>query len=164
MGDSKLLKEFPVEEGSTINLMITKTASPAPTPSPSGAEDPSDSPAVPSLTLSEPAAAPSSSSTPAPPQISLQTDLDNLPLSTSSSTTENPASTHPGLSDTFLSTVSGVELWNDVREVCEKRFGKDSNEAQKAWEAMFSGAREWISPNQKALVREQVGFSAMGGF
>jgi hypothetical protein len=160
MGDSKLLKEFPVEEGSTINLMVTKVASPAPTPD---AEDPSDSPAasVPALTLSEPA--PSSSTSSAVPQISLQTDLDNLPLSTSSTASEHPSSTHAGFSSEFLSTIAGSELWNDVRGVCEKRFGEGSKEAQTAWEAMFEGARGWISPNQKALVREQVGFSAMGG-
>ncbi|GAA5824060.1 hypothetical protein JCM11251_001505 [Rhodosporidiobolus azoricus] len=159
LGDSRLLKEFPVEEGSTINLMVTKAVSPAAAP-PLGTpmdEDPSEeTPSVPALTLSEPssAAAPSSAAPPA-----LKVDLDALPMSTSAST-QNPA--HAGLSDSFLSSVSSPDLWQEVRDVVEKRF-ETAAEAQKVWEAMFGGAREWISPNQKALVREKVGYSAMGG-
>ncbi|BGP16156.1 hypothetical protein JCM10213_006091 [Rhodosporidiobolus nylandii] len=159
MGDSKLLKEFPVEEGSTVNLMVTKISSPTPAAtatSTSAVPDPSDSPAVPALTLSEPSASDAAS----PSQLSLQTDLDHLPLSTSTSA-DNPALV--GHTAEFLETVSGSDLWQDVREVCEKRFGKDSVDAQKVWEAMYSGARDWITPNQKALVREKVQYSAMGG-
>ncbi|GAA5899187.1 hypothetical protein JCM6882_009278 [Rhodosporidiobolus microsporus] len=155
MGDSKLLKEFPVEEGSTINLMVTKTASPAPPPATASADaDPSDAPAVPALTLSEP-----STSAAPPSEVPMEADLDALPLSTSAST--EPAS-HAGLSEQFLASVSSPELWEEVRGVVEKRF-ETGAEAQKVWEAMFGGAREWISPNQKALVRERVGYSAMGG-
>lgn len=36
-------------------------------------------------------------------------------------------------------------------------------EAQQAWEAMLGGCREWIDPGKKALIRERVGYSAMGG-
>ncbi|GAA5879849.1 hypothetical protein JCM1840_006972 [Sporobolomyces johnsonii] len=159
MGDSKLLKEFAVQDGTVINLMVTKTA--APTPSTSSAPaDPADAPAapsdsaVPALTLSEP----SSSSN--PPQLSLKTDLGSLPLTTSSSADNNPSVA--GSSDAFLATASSPELWQDVRNVVEKRF-PNGGEAQKAWEAMFSGCQEWISPNQKALIRERVDYSAMGG-
>ncbi|GAA5977834.1 hypothetical protein JCM11641_006086 [Rhodosporidiobolus odoratus] len=161
MGDSKLLKEFPVEEGSTINLMVTKVASPAAAPSAthpstSAVPDPSDSPSVPALTLSEP----STSTSVDAPQLSLQTDLDHLPLSTST-TADNPALV--GLSEDFLAGVISPELWQEIRDVVEKRFGAESVDAQKIWEAMFSGAREYIAPNAKALVREKVGYSSMGG-
>ncbi|GAA6015358.1 hypothetical protein JCM10207_008961 [Rhodosporidiobolus poonsookiae] len=162
MGDGKLLKEFPVEEGSTINLMVTKSSSPAPAAAPPAASNaPSSavptpsSPSVPSLTLSEPQASNSADA----PQLSLQTDLDHLPLSTST-TADNPALV--GQSNAFLAAVASPELWAEVRSVCERRF-ESGAEAQKVWEAMFSGARDFIPPNQKALVREQVGYSAMGG-
>ncbi|GAA6027125.1 hypothetical protein JCM8097_002411 [Rhodosporidiobolus ruineniae] len=166
LADAKLLKEYPVEDGSVVTLMVAKSAastpaasvpvrSPNPAAASSSSDDPSDAPAVPALTLSEP----STSSAPAP-QLSLSTDLDHLPLSTSTSA-DNPAVV--GESDSFLTTVASPELWEDVRELTERQFGKDSKEAQKVWEAMFAGCRDWIRPNQKALVRERVGYSAMGG-
>ncbi|BGP32060.1 hypothetical protein JCM10296v2_003839 [Rhodotorula toruloides] len=147
MGDTKLLKEFAVQDGTVVNLMVTKTTAP---PAASTSSDPSD---VPALTLSEP----SSSSN--PPQVSLARDLDHLPLTTSTSA-DNPQLA--GESDAFLSSVSSASLWQDVRNVCEARFDR-KDEAQRVWEGMFAGAREWISPNDKALIREQVGYSAMGG-
>ncbi|BGP40066.1 hypothetical protein JCM10449v2_004024 [Rhodotorula kratochvilovae] len=156
MGDGKLLREFGVRDGAVVNLMITKApAAPAPaaaSPSPAAS---SSSPAVPALTLSDP----STSSAPHPTEVSLARDLDSLPLTTSTS------ADHPelaGLSPSFLSTVSSPALWQSVREAVEGHFGAEV-EAQQVWEAMFSGAREWIRPNDKALVREKVGYSAMGG-
>ncbi|GAA5964680.1 hypothetical protein JCM21900_000329 [Sporobolomyces salmonicolor] len=158
MGDSKLLKEFAIQDGTVINLMVTKTGPATPSTSSPSAADPADAPApsnsaVPALTLSMP----SSSSN--PPQLSLKTDLDSLPLATSTSA-DNPSVT--GSSEAFLASVSSPELWQDVRDVVEKRF-PNGGEAQKAWEAMFSGCQQWISPNQKALIRERVDYSAMGG-
>ncbi|GAA5867276.1 hypothetical protein JCM8547_003144 [Rhodosporidiobolus lusitaniae] len=167
MGDSKLLKEFPVEAGSTINLMVTKVASPSPSPAPPAAsssstsDDPSDAHAVPALTLSEPAAPGTSPSE--PPQLSLATDLSNLPLSTSADSSTNFDPALAGLSDQFLSGVQDPEWWTEVRALCEKKFGEGSKDAQTVWEGFFGGARDWVTPNQKALIRERVRFSAMGG-
>ncbi|GAA6057589.1 hypothetical protein JCM3770_005400 [Rhodotorula araucariae] len=149
MGDTKLLREFDVQDGAVINLMVTKAAPPPAAPS-------SSVPApVPAFTLSEP----STSSAPSPAQVPLAKDLDSLPLSTSTS------ADHPelvGLSPAFVSTVSSPALWQSVREAIEGHFDGEA-EAQRVWEAMFGGAREWIRPNDKALVREKVGYSAMGG-
>ncbi|BGP24632.1 ubiquitin family protein [Rhodotorula toruloides] len=148
MGDTKLLKEFAVQDGTVVNLMVTKAT--APTPATSSSSDPTD---VPALTLSEP------SSSINPPQVSLSRDLDHLPLTTSTSADDPQLA---GESDAFLSTISSPSLWRDVRNVCEARFDK-KDEAQRVWEGMFAGARDWISPNDKALIREHVGYSAMGG-
>lgn len=163
MGDGKLLREFEVQDGAVVNLMITKAPAPAAavaasssSASTSTAAASPSSPGVPSLTLSEP----STSSSSNPPQVSLAKDLDALPLSTSSTSPAHPE--HAGLSPAFLSTVASPALWQSVRSTVEGHFEGDK-EAQRVWEAMFDGAQEWIRPNDKALIRERVGYSAMGG-
>ncbi|GAA5851727.1 hypothetical protein JCM9279_004385 [Rhodotorula babjevae] len=157
MGDGKLLREFEVQDGAVVNLMITKAPAAAPpSSSTSTAAASPSSPGVPALTLSEP----STSSSSNPPQVSLAKDLDALPLSTSSTSPAHPE--HAGLSPAFLSTVASPALWQSVRSTIEGHFEGDK-EAQRVWEAMFDGAQEWIRPNDKALIRERVGYSAMGG-
>ncbi|KPV75589.1 uncharacterized protein RHOBADRAFT_53552 [Rhodotorula graminis WP1] len=157
MGDGKLLREFDVQDGAVVNLMITKApaAAAAPSSSTASAASPS-SPGVPALTLSEP----STSSSSTAPQVSLAKDLDALPLSTSSTSPAHPE--HAGLSPAFLSSVASPALWQSVRDTVEGHF-EGNKEAQRVWEAMFEGAQEWIRPNDKALIRERVGYSAMGG-
>ena len=192
MGDNKLLKEFAVAPKDTvINLMITKAAPPsAPSlrsPAPAAAADPEDVAAprappspkspksptnIPELTLSEPDPVTGHARR---SSVSL-TNFD-LPLSSSPTQAEHPS----GESSSLLAGVAATDFWLDVRRVCEEKFGpseggsssssaassSDNNrnraDAQKVWEAMFAGARDWISPSQKALIREQVGYSAMGG-
>ncbi|TNY19977.1 hypothetical protein DMC30DRAFT_398946 [Rhodotorula diobovata] len=153
MGDGKLLREFDVQDGAVVNLMVTKAPA-APASSPAAAA--SSPGAVPSLTLSEP----SSSAATNPRQVSLAKDLDALPLSTSSSSPAHPE--HAGYSPAFLSSVSSPNLWQSVRDTVQGHVEGDK-EAQRVWEAMFDGAQEWIRPSDKALIRERVGYSAMGG-
>ncbi|GAA5989457.1 hypothetical protein JCM10908_000482 [Rhodotorula pacifica] len=189
MGDNKLLKEFAVAPppGETvINLMITKAAATskpvvgdadpeeagAPVRSPSSTTT-TTAPAggIPELTLSEPDPVTGHARR---SSVSLTTyDLDHLPLSSSASASEQPS----GESSNLLAGVGSTDLWLDIRRVCEEKFGssdagdeaasgeasRNRGDAQKVWEAMFAGARDWISPSQKALIREQVGYSAMGG-
>ncbi|GAA5907865.1 ubiquitin family protein [Sporobolomyces salmoneus] len=164
MGDQKLLKEFSVQDGAVINLMVTKTVPP---PSSSSAtttttnDDPEEATAqaVPSLTLSEPSASESSSSQTTAtmkPTIS----LDNLPPPSHTN-----ASVHS--SAAYRDRIQDPDLWEEVRSLLEKRFegveNKDA-ESQQAWEAMLAGCQEWIDPGKKALIREKVGYSAMGGY
>lgn len=159
MGDSKLLKEFNVQDGAVINLMVTKSTPAVTTRS---NEDPEEPQAVPTLTLSEPVAsgsASSSSSNAKPSPVSIEKDLESLPLSTSS--TAKHAST------SYQERIQQAELWQDLRTLLEKRFeGIENQEAhcQQAWEAMLGGCQEWIESSQKALIRERVGYSAMGGY
>ncbi|GAA5885047.1 hypothetical protein JCM16303_006378 [Sporobolomyces ruberrimus] len=162
MGDSKLLKEFNVQDGAVINLMVTKPSASAATPTPktTTADDPEEATAtstgVPSLTLSEPSASTSSSTTgTSKPVIS----LDNYPP---------PSTTFPSVHCTaaYSERIQSPELWEKIRGVLEGEFEGVENkekEAQQAWEAMLGGCREWIDPGKKALIRERVGYSAMGG-
>jgi len=170
MGDSKLLKEFNVQDGAVINLMINKsTPAPPPPPSTSTSDDPAESQAgsssttgVPSLTLSEPSSTPSSSNP--PPAVSIEKDLEALPLSTSSTST-NSTTAHS--SSAYRDHIQQPELWQEIREVLERRFEGVANkeaECQQAWEGMLGGCQEWIEPGKKALIRERVGYSAMGGY
>ncbi|GAA5962066.1 hypothetical protein JCM8115_002903 [Rhodotorula mucilaginosa] len=191
MGDNKLLKEFAVAPKDTvINLMITKVPPSAPSlrspAAAAAATDPEDVAAaaprappspksptnIPELTLSEPDPVTGHARR---SSVSL-TNFD-LPLSSSPTQSEHPS----GESSSLLAGVAATDFWLDIRRVCEEKFGpsdgpssssaasssSDNNrnraDAQKVWEAMFAGARDWISPSQKALIREQVGYSAMGG-
>lgn len=168
MGDTKLLKEFNVQDGAVINLMVTKSSVALPPPTASttstanagtSSDDPeevSTAPAVPSLTLSEPGADSTSSKTTRRPSIS----LDNLPPPSSSS-----ASVHS--SAAYRERIQQPELWQEIRAVLENKFAGIENkdaECQQAWEAMLAGCQEWIDPGKKALIREKVGYSAMGGY
>ncbi|KAM0787821.1 hypothetical protein ACM66B_003875 [Microbotryomycetes sp. NB124-2] len=159
MGGDRLLKEFSVENGSVVNLMITKpaaSASPAPTPaaaaaaaapSASGSATPIS---VPSFTLSEPAPATSTG----PP--SLQINTTSLPIDDGSLT--------PSAPPPFNTKISDPALWIGAWDLLKQHFGEDNEgEAQQAWESWLGGAREWISPGDKALIRDRVGLSAMGG-
>ncbi|GAA6010792.1 hypothetical protein JCM11491_002948 [Sporobolomyces phaffii] len=158
MGDSKLLKEFSVADGAVINLMLTKTA-PAPPAAKSTSDDPEEATAtaVPALTLSEPSTG-SSSSAASTATTKPAVSLDNLPPA-------SPSSVHS--SSAYRERIQRPELWQDIRSALEKRFEGIENrdaECQQAWEAMLGGCQEWIDPGKKALIREQVGYSAMGGY
>ncbi|GAA5960751.1 hypothetical protein JCM3765_007320 [Sporobolomyces pararoseus] len=161
MGDQKLLKEFNVQDGAVINLMVTKTAA-VPTTTKSSSDDPEEATAqaVPSLTLSEPSASTSSSSDSTASTTKPSISLDNLPPASPSS-----ASAHS--SAAYRERIQQPELWEEIRSLLEKRFegveNKDA-ECQQAWEAMLGGCQEWIDPGKKALIREKVGYSAMGGY
>ncbi|KWU41784.1 hypothetical protein RHOSPDRAFT_36672 [Rhodotorula sp. JG-1b] len=176
-----------------INLMITKAApasapslrSPAPA---AAAADPGDVAAprappspkspthIPELTLSEPDPVTGHARRSSVSLTNFDDLVDRLPLSSSPTAAEHPSRE----SSSLLAGVAATDFWLDIRRVCEEKFGpsegssssssapsSDNNrnraDAQKVWEAMFAGARDWISPSQKALIREQVGYSAMGG-
>lgn len=174
MGDSKLIKEFAIVDGAaTVNLMLAKPASgtvtppvldlpttPAaaePAPAPSG-PDPLSLGPIPALTLStDPIPSPSN---PTAPKLSITTNIgegtDFLP----------PSAPLNGESEAFTSTIGDPELWIETYAMLLRRFGNDERgerEAKKVWEAWLMGARSWIEPGTKALIRERCGISAMGG-
>ncbi|GAA6063676.1 hypothetical protein JCM10212_000412 [Sporobolomyces blumeae] len=196
MGDQKLLKEFDVQDGSVINLMVTKasatstaaaasasasTRAPPGDPTDADPADPSlatsstsptrQAPTVPSLTLSEPSTA-SSTSASAPSgttTVPLSPALDSLPLSSTVSNRATTSSIEAHSSASYRAQIASPQLWKEIRDVIEARFARDGRaanegEAQQAWEGMLAGCREWIEPGQKALIREEVGYSAMGGY
>jgi hypothetical protein len=97
---------------------------------------------------------------PTAPKLSIETDLlakgDFLPPSTATG----------GDSEAFISTIGDPELWIETYAMLLRRFGNDERgerEAKKVWEAWLMGARNWIQPGTKALIREKTGISAMGG-
>lgn len=155
MGDGKLLREFAVENGAVVNLMIKAVTPPVATAPP-----PPEAPVegIPSLTFSS---APSPSITGRVP-LSISTSLPDSAFGAPS--TVNPSTV--GESQHFLSTISSPALWGDALELLNRNFGdteEGEGQARRTWESWLGGSREWISPSQKALIREQVGVSAMGG-
>jgi hypothetical protein len=158
MGDGKLLREFAVEDGAVVNLMVKAVV--APTPEPAAVEVPfvpmSEGP-IPTFTVSS---EPSSRLGGIPP---IATSLPDSAFA--SPTTISPGTM--GESAHFISTVSSPSLWKDAYALLQRHFGATEEgqvEAKKAWESWLSGSREYISASDKALIREHVGVSAMGGF
>lgn len=156
MGDAKLLKEFAgVEDGAVVNLMIKATPTPlVPVSAPTDEPVPMDGIEVPALTLSSPLPSPNPAAGPA-------SSRPPLSISTTSIPVVAPARDLP---TGIAATISDPALWSDAYDLLRKRFGEArESDVREVWEAWFGGAQGWIEPGAKALIRERVGISAMGG-
>lgn len=187
MAGERLLKDFQVQDGAVVNLMVSKqpastaaaavepvpSLSPAPSPSvPTSGPPPPERHthrSVPSLTLSfsdapfspsADAAAPSGGSSPGdggPPVLS--NIITSVPIDVDMHD-PSPLYEEPP----FNGKISDPQLWIDAFELLKRHFGDEKEgEAQLAWEAWLSGSREYIKPGQKALIRDRTGLSALGG-
>ncbi|KAI5475496.1 hypothetical protein MNV49_001310 [Pseudohyphozyma bogoriensis] len=143
LGDGKLLKEFEVKDGAVVNLMI-KAGSAAATPAATTPAMEVDEPAVPALTISTPTSSTDPTSTSPKPALHIETAFAPSP--------STPA--HPG---------AEPELWIEAYELLKKHFGGDEKKAVEGWEGWLGASQAWFTPAQKALIREKVGISAMGG-
>lgn len=121
MGDAKLLREFAVEEGAVVNLMIKASVVPDVTVTTGDSDDPQT---VPALSIEIPA---------------------------------EPTT------DPFATKLSSPQLWIDAYALLQKQFGTEGVEAQRVWELWLEGSLSHISASDKALIRERVGITAMGG-
>ncbi|KAM0748255.1 hypothetical protein T439DRAFT_291946 [Meredithblackwellia eburnea MCA 4105] len=152
--DGKLLKEYGVEDGAVVNLMV-KAPAPGSTPAAAASgslSTPTDTSAgVPSLTLSSPS--------PAGTPRGTSPTTSRLPLSIDTSVTAPPAPELTGIAG----VVSEPQFWVDAFQLLKTKFGGSEAEAKEVWETWFSGGQKWIEPGRKALIREKVGVSAMGG-
>lgn len=94
-----------------------------------------------------------------PPALTLETDSrPALSLATDCLTPPAPAPTG------IAAIVSRPELWTETFEVLKRHFGEGrDSDAKEVWEAWLGAAQGWIEPGDKALIRERVGISAMGG-
>ncbi|WWD16788.1 hypothetical protein CI109_101220 [Kwoniella shandongensis] len=155
--DTKLLKEYNVESGATIHLMI-KT----PTAAPSAA-------ASPALTSSEATFLPPSSTSPAPPALTITTSLDSsstagmqMPL-TMADQVGPPLGPQPQVSSaTFHSAVSNPQFWQRIHALCVSEFAYE-DEADAAWETFLTSMKGRLSAGEAAKIRDVVGVSGMGG-
>lgn len=189
MASDRLLKDFAIEDGSVVNLMVSKPPGTASAPVPAAAPANTLSPAPAQSAKLSPPASPSSG--PPPPERHTHRSVPSLTLSFSdapssgASAASSPGGEHPpslnvvtslpldvDMQDAspmyeappFNAKVSDPALWTGAWELLQRHFGPDKEgEAQLAWEAWLAGSREYITPSDKALIRHKVGLSAMGG-
>lgn len=165
MGDGKLLKEFPVEDGSVVTLMTAKVA--APVPSPELVPVPTPILEAASGLAPPPAVSPRPSPPSTPVRGSSHRSVPSLTISTdlSPSTSSTGVPFHESISNDkshFDTVIASPDLWTDAMEVLRKHFG-DESEAHRAWEAWLSGSVGFMTASEKALIRSKVGLSSMGG-
>ncbi|KAK8861309.1 hypothetical protein IAR55_002128 [Kwoniella newhampshirensis] len=155
--DTKLLKEYNIESGATIHLMIK-----APTTVPSAT-------ASPALTSSEATFPPPTSTSPAPPALTITTSLDSsstagtqMPL-TLADQVGPPLGPQPQVSSaTFHTTIADPLFWQKIHALCVSEFAYEE-EADAAWETFLTSMKGRLSAGEAAKIRDVVGVSGMGG-
>ena len=65
--------------------------------------------------------------------------------------------------DSFNARLASPQLWKDAYAILKKQYSGDENQAKRAWELWLDGSIAFITPSEKAKIRESVGISAMGG-
>lgn len=157
LADGSLLREYALEEGATVVLMIkagyVAPPSPAPTadasastaPQPIASEpapaDPTAPSAIPTLTLSDP----SSSSPHALP-----------PTSFTSPTALPPSEAH------YHSIISQPSFWTGLDAYLKGQFGEVAD-AERFWEVVLLGQKRWLKEGEVARIRDETGITGMGG-
>ncbi|GBE83969.1 ubiquitin-domain-containing protein [Sparassis crispa] len=172
LADGKLLKEYSVKDGDTVNLMVkpgfdwdpVRVASPLPErAAPADGEtiillpalEPSKSRMghgrIPSVVLS-----PSPSLTPSPGDrtvdIPLVLDTSNIPIS--------PASGPSNAS--YHAVISQPVFWDNLWHFLSTELN-DANHAETAWEDFFRASKGALSASEIAKIRDSVGVTGMAG-
>ncbi|ORY25259.1 hypothetical protein BCR39DRAFT_561162 [Naematelia encephala] len=152
--DTKLLKEYDIESGATIHLMV-KASTPAPAPPPAPA------PHKPSHA--------SSASIDGPPTLTITTSVDassspgtEMPL-TNMDTSAPPLGPQPQVSSAaFHNTVADPQFWQRIHALCVGSFAYE-DDADAAWETFLISMKGRLSAGEAAKIRDVVGVRGMGG-
>ncbi|GJE85191.1 ubiquitin domain-containing protein [Phanerochaete sordida] len=173
LASAKLLKEYDIKDGDTVNLMVKPgfqwdPAAPA-VPAPASSEEPRGAPTItlvpepkesrtraghqriPSVVLS-----PSPSLTPIADEvlvdIPLVLDTSNMPPSSVGAAPDTP----------YHTVVSQPEFWDRLYTFLNSEFGTESDAAQ-AWEDFFCASKGTLSVSEIAKIRDRVGVTGMAG-
>ncbi|OWT35392.1 hypothetical protein C362_06961 [Cryptococcus neoformans Bt1] len=155
--DTKLLKEYALESGATVHLII-KASSAAPF-----------SAATPSISTSDATIPPPSSVAPHPPALTITTSVDesseagtSMPL-TLADQVAPPLGPQPEVSSaTFHHTISDPTFWQKIHALCVSEFDNEQ-EANSAWETFLVSMKGGLSAGEAAKIRDVVGVWGMGG-
>ncbi|TFY81954.1 hypothetical protein EWM64_g2057 [Hericium alpestre] len=158
LADSKLLKEYNVKEGDTVNLMVKPgfewdPTKPSATPSPGRDSLSAESPAkkraghgrIPSVVLSPTPSSPME----APQEISLVLD------------TGIARSPSPSQSS-YRHVVSQPEFWDRLHIFLKSEFS-NRNDASTAFEDFLNATKGALTPSEIAKIRDYVGVVGMAG-
>lgn len=103
----------------------------------------------------------SKASAPAVPELTLTSDATDKSIPALSLVIPPPEAETKV--DSFNSRLAAPQLWKDAYAILKKQYGGDENQARRAWELWLDGSIAFITPSEKAMIRESVGNSAMGG-
>ncbi|KAF7344366.1 Ubiquitin-like protein [Mycena sanguinolenta] len=186
LADAKLVKEYPISDGDTINLVLKPTPAPAPTPTTTDTDitmtdapsnltpgGPTDRPVksaaeaaahprrhtrIPSVVLS-PAESPSTSPGASTTDITLTTARD-ITL------TLDADADHAGLPSEEISTyhakLAEPEFWKALLEFLNSSF-PSAPDAARAWEDFLRASKNTLTASEVARIRDTVGVSGMAG-
>jgi len=170
LADAKLLKEYEVKDGDTLNLVVKAgyTWDPSKIASPSTeAERSTDEPVgivlIPAPTKQKPGHAriPSVVLSPSP-SLTPTTDLKLVDIPLVLDTSNIPSNADPCAESTYHTTISKPEFWEHLYVFLSSEFVA-ANDAEAAWENFFLASKGSLSPSQIAKIRENVGVSGMAG-
>lgn len=141
--DTKLLKEYDIQDGATVHLMF-KPSAPVEkvTPSTSSSAIPPSSPTPPALTITTSLAGGEEG------ESHKVTDADiDIP----------PSGPGPQVSSAaFHQTISDPKLWQQLQEVCSSNFAYE-DDADAAWEIFLTSMKGRLSAGEAAKIRDVVG-------
>ncbi|KAI0045020.1 hypothetical protein FA95DRAFT_176400 [Auriscalpium vulgare] len=175
LADAKLLKEYSIKEGDTVNVMVkpgvqwdptqaptppaVETTLAAPQPVPAASLSPSPSPSrrghgrIPSVVLS-PSPAPSS------PMQEVQ-DIPLLDESGGTISAELPADISFPQS-TYRATIAQPQFWDNLIRFLRSEFPVNSD-ANTAFEDFLNASKGVLTPSEIAKIRDYVGVIGMAG-
>jgi len=145
--DTKLLKEYDIESGATIHLILKAAPSVNPTtPSPASPAAPSPDP-------------PSNR----PPSLMITTSMDDssapgmsMPLS-NTDIAAPPLGPQPQVSSAaFHHTISDPRFWQQIHALCVGEFDYE-DDADSAWESFLISMKGRLSAGEAAKIRDVVG-------
>ena len=147
--DSKLVKEYPIEDGSVLTLMLKpSTTSTTPTPA---------------STSSKPE---SNVQSRGPPALTITTETNNIPNEavpvTDGDISVPPSGPPPQVcSAEFHRTISDPKYWQRLHALCVSDFTFE-DDADAAWETFLVSMKGRLSAGEAAKIRDVVG--VRGGF
>ncbi|KAI5123229.1 hypothetical protein M0805_001318 [Coniferiporia weirii] len=183
LADGKLLKEYPVKDGDTVNLMLKpgfewnwSTPSPASTPvSPAASEAKASAgkdvegdvqmklaPEGASTRAGKHGRIPSVVLSPSPSLMSLPLSDNPSPIPLTLDTSNIPTGNEVSLLDTYHKKISSPEFWIRLYDFLRSEF-ESEGDADAAFESFLIGSKGDLSPSDIAKIRDTVGIVGMNG-
>ncbi|EJC97690.1 uncharacterized protein FOMMEDRAFT_98302 [Fomitiporia mediterranea MF3/22] len=179
LADNKLLKEYPVKSGDTVNLMLkpgfewdwdTTAAAVSASPVPKDGDgdtqmslDPQSQNTgtgnrgrhgrIPSVVLSP---------SPSPSMKSLPLDNPTSPIPLTLDTSNIPSAAETTILDAYHKRITSPEFWDRLYSFLRSEFPQ-AGDADQAFEAFLLGSKGSLSPSDIARIRDTIGITGMNG-
>ncbi|KAJ7119917.1 hypothetical protein C8R43DRAFT_900845 [Mycena crocata] len=173
LADAKLLKEYPIKDGDTINLMLKAVTAPTDATPITTTSSTLAMPAnPPTLTLDPPASGGSrkhqripsvvlspSPSSETPPTAGGSPRPADITLTLDSATEVLPERAL----DPYHAGLAKPALWQDLVSALRIHFPDSDADVRRAFEDLFGSCKSVLSPSEIAFIRGEVGITGMGG-